>query len=149
MKLNLSDSARDIMLRHAESCYPNECCGFFFGREEGGERLIEQARQVDNAKEGDQRRRFRIDTDDYRKAEAYTAENGLDLLGIYHSHPGHPAIPSEHDRKVAMPFFSYIIISVVEGEAVDIRSWQLNADRQFDEEPIVQTGQLKKTKQDS
>lgn len=124
------------MLKHAEADYPNECCGFFFGSDNGERREISIARSVSNAKEGDQRRRFRIDPADYREAERYALKNDLDLLGVYHSHPDHPAEPSEHDRKVAMPFFSYIIISVQEGKAADTRSWQLNDERQFDEELI-------------
>ncbi len=135
MKLLLKDEVTVYMQNHAEEIYPNECCGFFFG-EDGEERVVSHVQRVTNAKEGDQRRRFRIDPQDYRKAEAYADENGLDFLGIYHSHPDHPAEPSEHDRKAAMPFFSYIIISVQDGKAADIRSWRLNNERRFGEEPL-------------
>jgi proteasome lid subunit RPN8/RPN11 len=61
-------------------------------------------------------------------------ENDVQLLGIYHSHPNHPAIPSEHDRVAAQPFFSYVIISVENGVVKNTRSWVLNSDSQFDEE---------------
>lgn len=123
------------MIAHAEEYYPNECCGFFFGTD-GEVRKISLSRQVTNAREGDQRRRFQIDPEDYRKAEKFAVEQNLDLLGVYHSHPDHPAVPSEHDRRVAMPYFSYIIISVKGGKAEETRSWQLNEERQFDEEPF-------------
>ena len=135
MKLIRSDEITDYIQNHVEETYPDECCGFFFG-EDGEERIVTYVQRVANAKEGDQRRRFRIDPKDYRKAEAYADENGLDFLGIYHSHPDHPAEPSEHDRKVAMPFFSYIILSVQNGRTADIRSWRLNDERQFEEEPV-------------
>ncbi len=125
--------ALDVMQEHAEEYYPNECCGFFYGTD-GEVRKITQAHRVTNAKEGDQRRRFQIDPKDYQEAERYAINHDLDLLGVYHSHPDHPAEPSEHDRKVAMPVFSYIIISVQDGEATATRSWQLNNDRQFEEE---------------
>lgn len=140
MKLLLSDEVTAYMQNHAEETYPNECCGFFFG-EGGEERIVTHIQRVTNAKEGDQRRRFRIDPKDYQEAEAYADENDLSFLGIYHSHPDHPAEPSEHDRKVAMPFFSYIILSVQGGETADIRSWRLNDERLFEEEQ-VETQQL-------
>lgn len=125
------------MHRHAEADYPNECCGFFYGLAEGDQRQVRIVQQVDNAKEGDQRRRFQIDPRDYQKAEKYAIDHDLDLLGVYHSHPDHPPKPSEHDRQVAMPYFSYIIISVQEGNVTATRSWQLNESQQFDEEQVA------------
>lgn len=135
MKLEIDPQTLQKMQQHAETAYPNECCGFFYGLE-GEVRQVRVARDVDNAKEGDQRRRFQIDPQDYRKAEEYAVDHELDLLGVYHSHPDHPAEPSEHDRKVAMPWFSYIIISVLDGNADTIRSWQLNDHRKFEEEQV-------------
>ncbi len=135
MKVKLDQKVFDYITQHAEEEYPNECCGFFFGRE-SGDRWIAHAWRVTNAKEGDRRRRFQITPDDYRKAEKYALNNDLDFLGVYHSHPDHPAEASEHDRKVAMPYFSYIIASVRNGRAAETRSWQLNEERQFEEEEI-------------
>ncbi len=135
MKLEISNEALQKMKIHAERDYPNECCGFFYGLE-GEVRQIRIAQEVENAKEGDQSDRFQIAPLDYQKAEKYAIEHDLDLLGVYHSHPDHPAEPSEHDREVAMPWFSYIIISVQDGKAESTRSWQLNDKRQFEEEPI-------------
>src|SRR5690349_20753444 len=101
------------MITAATATYPDECCGFFFGSETGELRLVEDACAVVNSKEGDKRRRFVISPKDYMDAEKYPLENNLAFLGIYHSHPEHPAIPSEHDRKAAQPYFSYIILSVM------------------------------------
>ncbi len=135
MNVVINEQPLEEMKRHAEEYYPNECCGFFYGQDDEV-RKISLAKRVKNAKEGDQRRRFQIDPKDYQEAERYAAQNDLDLLGVYHSHPDHPAEPSEHDRKVAMPWFSYIIISVLDGEASATRSWRLNDERQFDEETL-------------
>ncbi|GAA5522227.1 M67 family metallopeptidase [Aliifodinibius salicampi] len=137
MKLEITHKELQKMHQHAEADYPNECCGFFYGQDQEGEiRQVQFVQQVDNAKEGDQSRRFQIDPNDYRKAEKYAIDHDLDLLGVYHSHPDHPAEPSEHDRKVAMPWFSYVIVSVQNGKAAATRSWRLNDERQFDEETI-------------
>ena len=126
----------DEMYGDALESFPDECCGFFFGKEIGEERIITNILTVNNSKEGDKRRRFEIAPKDYLNAERFADENELHFLGVYHSHPNHPAIPSEHDRVAAQPYFSYIIISVKENEIADIRSWQLNEDFQFEEEKI-------------
>ena len=115
--------------------FPEECCGFLFGNEQAdGTRTISKIQVVNNAKQGDKRRRFEISPKDYMKAEKFALENDVVLLGIYHSHPNHPAIPSEHDRVAAQPWFSYIIISVMQGQFDHIRSWRLNEASQFEEE---------------
>ena len=126
----------DEMNEDALRSFPDECCGFFFGNEIGKERIITNILTVDNSKEGDKRRRFEIAPKDYLDAERFADENELQLLGVYHSHPNHPAVPSEHDRIAAQPYFSYIIISVKESRIADIRSWQLNDNFQFEEERI-------------
>lgn len=136
-QLIIEPGALELMVNDAEDSHPNECCGFFFGNEDGNVRNIMRSTIAQNSKEGDQRRRFKIDPLDYMKAEQFAEESGLQLLGVYHSHPEHPAIPSEHDRKQAMPFFSYIIISVYGGELKDIRSYRLNEEREFEEEEIT------------
>jgi len=127
-----------VMEQDALNAFPNECCGFFFGKEEGESRLVLEALPVKNTKEGDQRRRFKIEHESYMKAEKHAFGKGIALLGIYHSHPLHPAIPSEHDRSQAMPWFSYIILSVEEEAVVDVTSWQLNDSREFEKETIKQ-----------
>ncbi|GAB4400631.1 MAG: M67 family metallopeptidase [Microscillaceae bacterium] len=133
--LLLDASALETMKAHAEATYPNECCGFFYGQE-GDQRHISLARPVENSQAGDQRRRFEISPLDYMRAEQFALEQGLSLLGIYHSHPEHPAIPSEHDRVQAQPYFSYLIFSVIGQKVVHYRSWQLK-EEQFEEETIV------------
>ena len=134
----LSEAAEETIYNHSKETYPEECCGFLFGAD-NGERRIDIALRAPNSKEGDKRRRFEIDPFDYMKAEQFALKNDTILLGIYHSHPEHPAYPSEHDRKQAVPFFSYIITSVKNGEIADITSWQLNENEQFDQEPLYKS----------
>jgi proteasome lid subunit RPN8/RPN11 len=125
------------MLDDALKCFPDECCGFLFGAENGLQRTFSEILIVDNAKEGDKRRRFSITPRDYMKAELMATRLNLTLLGVYHSHPVHPAIPSEHDLNVAMPYFSYVIISVYGEHDISVRSWKLNDERQFEEELLT------------
>ena len=126
------------MLDDARQTYPDECCGFLFGTEQGDNRILKDIQVVNNAKEGDKRRRFEITPKDYLLAERFALKNGLGLLGVYHSHPNHPAIPSEHDRVAAQPFFSYVIVSIYDRGRINTQSWQLNDDSQFEEEFIVE-----------
>jgi proteasome lid subunit RPN8/RPN11 len=125
------------MIEDAKRTFPDECCGFMFGAEVEDVRFISAIVEVENCKDGDKRRRFEIKPTDYIKAERYAEENGLSLLGIYHSHPNHPSIPSEHDRISAQPYFSYVIISVYERQFRSLQSWLLNDDLQFEEETIL------------
>lgn len=135
--ISIQPLANDIMTEDAIGSFPDECCGFFYGTEdEQGNRNVTHVLVVNNAKEGDKKRRFEISPKDYLKAEQFADENNLQLLGVYHSHPNHPALPSETDRLSAQPYFSYIIISVFEKKIKDIRSWRLNESFQFYEELI-------------
>ncbi|HEY2649393.1 MAG TPA: M67 family metallopeptidase [Puia sp.] len=122
------------MKTHALTTFPDECCGFLYGNEQSDSRVISKIWKVDNSKSGDKKRRFEISGKDYMLAEKFALENEVLLLGIYHSHPNHPAIPSEHDRVAALPYFSYIILSVKDGTIDHARSWRLNDVSQFEEE---------------
>ena len=132
----IEPQAKQLMTADAVKTFPDECCGFLFGIEKRDDRLITDILIVNNAKEGDKKRRFEISPKDYMKAEQYAEKNNLQLLGVYHSHPNHPAIPSEHDRAAAQPWFSYIIISVINKNVDTIRSWRLNENNQFEEEKL-------------
>jgi len=133
----IEPTAKKLMIGDALQAFPDECCGFLFGTEdEKGNRTVTDILVVNNAKEGDKIRRFAIAPRDYMDAEQYAEENKLLLLGVYHSHPNHPAIPSEHDRVAAQPYFSYIIISVLDQKVGPIRSWRLKDDFQFEEENV-------------
>jgi len=119
---------------HLEEAYPDEGAGFLLGS--GGE--VKEIMPLPNAREdGTRHNRFLITPEDYLKAERKADELGLDLIGVFHSHPDCPNIPSEYDREWAQPFFSYIISRVDEGKTVSHRSWRLADDRtKYDEEEI-------------
>lgn len=140
--LHISRKTEIEILADALQNFPDECCGFMFGTENGEERTISEIQIVNNAKVGDKRRRFEITPFDYMKAEQYAEANNLLLLGVYHSHPNHPSVPSEHDRVVAQPYFSYLIIAVRENEFVSLQSWRLNEDFQFEEEQIAREAEI-------
>ena len=133
--ITVEKAAEKIMNDDAVGAYPDECCGFMFGFEDpDGNRTITQALSINNSAVENRKRRFVISPKNYLKGEQYALQNDVQLLGIYHSHPNHPAIPSEHDRVAAQPFFSYVIISVQNGNVDHTRSWVLNDNSQFDEE---------------
>lgn len=137
MNVVLSEEAKNVIIKDAQQAYPDECCGFLFGIDNAELRIITLAQPVNNANNTNKTRKFEISEKDYMKAEKYADEQGLSLVGIFHSHPDHPAVPSEYDLKAALPFFSYVIVSVEKGEAAQILSWQLNAQHQFKEEIIT------------
>jgi proteasome lid subunit RPN8/RPN11 len=119
---------------HVEKAYPEEGAGFLVGDE--GE--VKEILPLSNAREDDARHnRFLITPEEYLKAELKADGLGLSLIGVFHSHPDCPNVPSEYDREWAQPFFSYIITRVDEGKAVSHRSWRLAEDRsKYDEEEI-------------
>lgn len=134
--LYLNSKAQKQIIDDGIRTFPDECCGFLFGTEKGNQRFIQEAMPVPNVKEGDKTRRFVIAAKDYLKAEQYADDNNLLLLGVYHSHPNHPSIPSEHDRVVAQPYFSYIIVSIHNRKFNSLQSWRLNENFQFEEEIV-------------
>ncbi|HTM34495.1 MAG TPA: M67 family metallopeptidase [Vicinamibacterales bacterium] len=110
---------------HGAEAYPHECCGALLGRDG----TIVEAWALPNTTEEGPRRRFLIRPADYRSAEERANATGQELLGFYHSHPDHPARPSQYDLDHAWPVFMYVILSVMSGEPGDLTSWRLAADR--------------------
>jgi proteasome lid subunit RPN8/RPN11 len=138
-KIALQLPLRSLRIFHAEGekNYPEECCGFLFGHETADRRVIREARPVTNVQTENRRRRFLITPEEFRAAERHAQATGRELLGFYHSHPDHPAIPSDFDREHALPYYSYVIVSVQKGRAAETRSWQLDDDRDgYHEETI-------------
>ncbi len=134
--LHLSEKIQQEIYSDAQRTFPDECCGFLLGEEQGEKRLITEIKVIHNARESNRKRRFKITSQDYLKAERYAEQNQLALLGVYHSHPNHPSVPSEHDRASAQPYFSYLIIAVKKREFVSLQSWRLNENFRFEEEQI-------------
>jgi len=124
---------------HGERTFPHECGGMLIGHfaDEGQKQIVELL-PMENASEAATRHnRVLILPKDVLRAERYAREKKLDVIGYYHSHPDHPAIPSQFDLDHALPVWSYVIVSVEKGKAVDLRSWQMENDRsEFNEEEI-------------
>lgn len=132
--LLLPAAVRAELETQAGGGYPEETCGLLLGvNEAAGCRVVRQhpARNVNRERAGD---RFELDPRDYLAAEQAAAADGLLVVGVWHSHPDHPAQPSETDRQLAWPGWSYVILSVQAGRVVALRSWRLDGDAFFEEE---------------
>jgi len=115
---------------HGQETFPHECCGALVG---SADRVVAVVPMPNTTEEGP-RRRFLVRPSDYREAERRAGELKGDLLGFYHSHPDHPARPSQYDLDHAWPTFAYIIVSVLGGQADVMTVWYLKEDRSsFDE----------------
>ncbi len=135
--LELQDAFIAKMKAHAERLYPEECCGVVLGKTEGSRKVVHNVLEIENSSLQQRNRRFIITPEDYRNAEAQASKQGLDVLGFYHSHPDHPASPSQFDLDHAFPSWSYVIIGVNQGKQAAMTSWLLQEDRsRFDEEAI-------------
>lgn len=131
--LTLGPGVRAAIEQHGRDTFPHECCGALLG---DGDRVV-ATHPLSNVTTEGPRRRFRIDDKDYLASERQASAAGLSLLGFYHSHPDHPAEPSQYDLDHAWPTFVYPIVSIMAGQAVALRAWMLRADRTaFDERPI-------------
>ena len=126
----LAADAEAEIRRHGTETYPNECCGALIA---SGATIVEAFPLPNTTAEGP-RRRFLIGPDDYRLAEARATARGGTLAGFYHSHPDHPARPSETDLAQAWPNLTYIIVAVRDGQPEDLRFWRLREDRSGFEE---------------
>ena len=116
--------------RHGEETFPHECCGALIGHDGRVATIV----PLPNTTEEGPRRRFMVRPSDYRLAEQRATELGAALLGFYHSHPDHPARPSQYDLDHAWPTFAYVIVSVMSKAASDMTVWFLKEDRSsFDE----------------
>ncbi len=136
--LLLSKKIDQAIRDHGAKDYPNECCGAMLGSDGDAGREVRALFPLINRRDDSPRNRFSITPEDFRAAERVAAESGLDVLGWYHSHPDHPARPSEFDREHAWPWYSYVIVSVHGGAPQDLTSWQLDDDRsQFQPEVVV------------
>jgi proteasome lid subunit RPN8/RPN11 len=122
---------------HGEHSYPEEGAGFLLGSDRG-DRIVQDLIPISNGREAEARHnRYLIGPKEYAEAEIEAERRGLDVVGIFHSHPDHPSRPSAYDLEWAQPAFSYVISSVESGKAKDSKCWRLDEDRQgFTEEEI-------------
>ncbi|MCK4801503.1 MAG: M67 family metallopeptidase [Anaerolineales bacterium] len=122
-----------------ETAYPEEGAGLMLGYEQNGVRYIQSLLKLENAREDSARHnRYLITAEDMLQGELEADRLGLSIVGIFHSHPDHPNIPSENDREWAIPWYSYLITSIQAGQALESKSWRLADDRShFDPEKII------------
>lgn len=124
---------------HGEETFPNECCGFMLGKTDGDGREVVELLRADNDRDGEnQHNRFLITPEAFMKSEKEARKKELDIIGFYHSHPDSPARPSQYDLDYALPWYSYVIVSIMASKAASMTSWILAEDRSaFNEETIV------------
>jgi proteasome lid subunit RPN8/RPN11 len=138
--IQLAEKHRNEIAAHSERDYPYECCGLLLGRfSEDGAKTVMETYPISNAREEEAKRnRFLIRPEELMQGERAAKAKDLEVIGFYHSHPDHPAVPSQYDLDHAWPTYSYIIVSVRTGEARDLRSWEMEPDRShFEEEKIT------------
>lgn len=155
MTLYLTSEHLDAITQHAQRTYPEECCGLLIGTlaSQRNESRVVEVRPTPNAWSPEQvaglealipdqstphsrRDRFWIDPRELLMAQREGRDRGLSVVGIYHSHPDHAAIPSECDRRLAWPDYSYLIVSVHQGITRDLLSWKLDINHQFQVEEL-------------
>ncbi len=110
---------------HGEDGYPHEVCGALLGTFQEEACKVDQVLRLENLREENRERRYEIQPEDQLKARERAEEEGLEVVGFYHSHPDHPARPSDYDLEHAWPRYLYVIVSVREGEAKDLNAWRL------------------------
>ncbi len=150
----LSQTQQQQIQNHAELTYPEECCGLLLGTLEGHNKRVTEVRETENHWTPDligslphvpssqhqslsKKNRFSIDPYVLLQVQKETRNRNLTIIGIYHSHPDHPPIPSAFDRAIAWPDYSYIIASLRQGKLTEIKSWQLQENQQFAAESIT------------
>ena len=125
--MRVSEALLGTLHREGERAYPGECCGVLAGQP-GEIKQVRRLLPVVNRR-ADDPHRYLIAPEDLKKIEAEVRQAELEVLGFYHSHPDHPAAPSSFDAEHAWPWYSYLIVRVDRGRAVEATSWQLAGDR--------------------
>ena len=136
-RLTITAAVDQAIRTHGQETYPHECCGALVGRNHHASAIV----SLPNTTEEGPRRRFLVRPSDYRLAEQRATELGGELLGFYHSHPDHPARPSQYDLDHAWPTFAYVIVAVAAGTAGDMTVWFLKDDRSIFEEGNLHHGE--------
>ncbi|WP_407431194.1 M67 family metallopeptidase [Arcticibacter sp.] len=128
-EVSIHQVARNTIISSAERVYPAECCGFMWGHNG----IITIAAEEDNVSKDDKLRSFEIGTSAFMAAEKFADASGLDLMGVFHSHPDTVAEPSDRDQESAIPNFLYLIVAIVDHVVTEERLWILNDYRNFTE----------------
>src|SRR5574341_481045 len=124
--LKIKKNVYDRIIHHVKMSYPHECCGVLVGHVEEETKFALESYPIENLNRDRARDRYNMDPVGLIKVEKQIAQEGLEIVGIYHSHPDHPARPSKTDLEYAWPIYSYIIVAVAQGSQVEARNWCLN-----------------------
>lgn len=138
--IRIEPDAWRVMADHARATYPDECCGAMIGSIDGDAKLVSAAVPLRNAFAGEKARRYELRPEDLLEADREARRRGLDLIGIFHSHPDEDAYFSETDLKNSCPWYSFVVISVKRGEVDHANSFlphpdQTSADKEKMEQP--------------
>ncbi|HLE08307.1 MAG TPA: M67 family metallopeptidase [Thermodesulfobacteriota bacterium] len=135
--IKMSDSIYNKILEDSTDSYPDECCGALIGNAAGGKTVLEVC-ALKNVNRERSRDRYEMDPAELLRAEKEARKCGMDIIGIYHSHPDHPARPSQFDRDRGWPEYSYVIVSVKKGIDTEVKSWTFgDFSGPFKEEEII------------
>jgi proteasome lid subunit RPN8/RPN11 len=138
LAIRISEIIEGDIRAHAARDYPFECCGALLGTASGDEKTVETIRPLTNVHEEGHERRYLVSPEEMLALEKEARATRRIVLGFYHSHPDHPAQPSEYDRTHAWPFYSYVIVAVVNGSPTDLTCWTLSDDgARFDAEEAL------------
>jgi proteasome lid subunit RPN8/RPN11 len=127
--IDISVNPWQTMVAHAESTYPNECCGVMLGKIDGDLKSVSMATPLENVSAGSQAARYELRPEDLLSADREARRLNLDLIGIYHSHPDCDAYFSETDLKNSCPWYSFVVLSVQNGKFNHANSWLPNAEQ--------------------
>ncbi len=125
------------MVAHSESTFPNECCGAMLGTTDGDDKTVSFALPLENAYTGGQADRYEIRPEDLLRVDREARQRGLDVIGIFHSHPDCDAYFSKTDLENSCPWYSFIVLSIQKGKFHHANSWLPNAEQtKAEQEPL-------------
>ncbi len=126
--ISLSRSCVTELFAHLETHYPHEACGVFIGKAgaAGEPAEITAVKAVANLNTERAHDRYEMDPKGQLAAEKEARALGESILGIWHSHPDHPARPSQTDLDRAWPRYAYMIVAIQKGKASEWTTWELD-----------------------
>lgn len=127
--IKINPEAWQTMVHHAQSTFPDECCGVMVGTIDGDNKLVTTAIALENSYKGAQEDRYEIRPEDLLAADKNARAQGLDLIGIFHSHPDCDAYFSKTDLENSCPWYSFVVLSVKGGKFDHANSFLPNADQ--------------------
>jgi proteasome lid subunit RPN8/RPN11 len=127
--IKINSGAWETMVAHAQSTFPDECCGVMVGKIDGDEKQVTTAIALENAYKGKQEDRYEIRPEDLLAADKNARAEGLDLIGIFHSHPDCDAYFSKTDLENSCPWYSFVVLSIKGGKFDHAKSFLPNADQ--------------------